>query len=60
MADTIPEMIVAAGPFIGRETSTPVWRTAESLRTGKVEIGNSRVVDEDGSRGGETPAPATK
>lgn len=45
MAETLPEMIVAAGPFLGKETKQPVWRDAEPLRKGQVEIGDSEVID---------------
>jgi hypothetical protein len=45
LADTLPVMITAAGPQIGRETPIPVWRdTAEDLEP-HVEIGQQKVVE---------------
>lgn len=45
MAGTLPVMIVAAGPFIGRETKVPVWRDAADLKKTDIQIGDPRVMD---------------
>ncbi|HEX2855726.1 MAG TPA: hypothetical protein VHO24_20995, partial [Opitutaceae bacterium] len=57
MASTLPAMIVAAGPFIGRETKVPVWRDTSELRIGSVKIGEATVVDSPKSNG-STDSPA--
>ena len=44
LADTIPAMIVAAGPQIGRDTQLPVWKDASEGGDGQVNIGELRVV----------------
>ncbi len=44
LADTIPAMIVAAGPQIGRDTPLPVWKDASEGGDGQVNIGELRVV----------------
>jgi hypothetical protein len=45
LADTMPVMIAAAGPFIGRETAVPVWKdTAHDLEP-HVEVGQEKVVE---------------
>jgi hypothetical protein len=44
LADTLPVMIVAAGPQIGRDTPLPVWKDAAEDSQGQVNIGELRVV----------------
>ncbi len=44
LAETLPQMIVAAGPQIGRDTPIPVWTDAVEENWGKVNIGDLRVV----------------
>lgn len=45
MAETMPTMIIAAGPFIGRETQKPVWRDLTDLRKANVDIGEAKMLD---------------
>jgi hypothetical protein len=45
MADTIPTMITAAGPFIGRETQKPVWRNTTDLRKVRIEFGELKILE---------------
>ncbi|HEX2101241.1 MAG TPA: hypothetical protein VHF69_11280, partial [Candidatus Synoicihabitans sp.] len=44
MAMALPTMVLAAGPSIGRETSSPVLRNTDDLRQGRVELGEPEVV----------------
>jgi hypothetical protein len=45
LAETLPRMIVAAGPQIGRDTPLPVWNDAvEEDHQGQVNLGEIRVV----------------
>jgi hypothetical protein len=44
LAETLPQMIVAAGPQIGRDTPIPVWIDAAEEKRGQVNIGELRVV----------------
>jgi len=45
MAETMPTMIIAAGPFIGRETKKPVWRDVTELRKANVDIGEAKMLE---------------
>jgi hypothetical protein len=45
MADAIPTMIVAAGPFIGRETKKPVWRYAAEIKKDHVDFGELKTIE---------------
>lgn len=45
MADTMPTMIIAAGPFIGRETKKPVWRDLTDLRKANIDIGEVKMLE---------------
>ena len=45
MADALPSMIVAAGPFIGRETQKPVWRDVAELRKAHVDFGALKIME---------------
>jgi hypothetical protein len=42
MADTLPTMVVAAGPFIGRATSRPIWVNASDKFRPDVRVGKSK------------------
>ena len=44
LAETLPVMIVAAGPLIGRETALPVWKDATEETLGHVDIGELKVL----------------
>ncbi len=44
MAQALPTMIVAAGPTIGRETTSPVLTDADEARQGHVDLGTLKVV----------------
>lgn len=57
MASTLPTMLVAAGPFIGRETKTPVWRDATELKNANVEAGEAQLLEfiGPGTKSAETP-----
>jgi hypothetical protein len=43
MADTLPTMLKIAGPYIGRETTKPVWVNASDKFKAHVEIGPATV-----------------
>lgn len=45
LADTLPVMIAAAGPAIGRETAIPVWTDPTENLTAHVKVGEGRVVE---------------
>lgn len=45
MSETMPTMIIAAGPFIGRETKKPVWRDLTDLRKANVDIGEAKMLE---------------
>ena len=45
MANAIPTLVVAGGPFIGRETKKPVWRYAAELRKAHVGFGELKTVE---------------
>lgn len=45
LADTLPVMIAAAGPLIGRDTPLPVWKDVTEDLTAHVDIGESKVVE---------------
>jgi hypothetical protein len=44
LADTLPVMIVAAGPQIGRETALPVWKDTTEENLGHVEFGQLKTL----------------
>jgi hypothetical protein len=44
LADTIPVMIVAAGPQIGRDTPLPIWKDATEDQQGQVNLGELKVL----------------
>jgi hypothetical protein len=44
LADTLPVMVVAAGPQIGRETEVPVFAAAAEENRGEVKIGEMKVL----------------
>lgn len=43
MSDTLPTMLAIAAPYIGHETSRPVWVNASDKFKPHIEIGNPRV-----------------
>jgi hypothetical protein len=45
MAEALPAMIVAAGPFIGKETEKPVWRDVGELKKAHVDFGILKVLE---------------
>jgi len=45
MADAIPTMITAAGPFIGRETQKPVWHDTTELKKVRIEFGELKTLE---------------
>lgn len=45
MADALPTMLVAAGPAIGRESKTPMLLDADSVREGRVNLGELKILD---------------
>jgi hypothetical protein len=45
MADALPTMIMAAGPFIGHETKKPVWRDANELKKAHIDFGQLRTIE---------------
>ena len=45
MADALPAMIVAGGPFIGKETEKPVWRDVGELKKAHVDFGILKVLE---------------
>jgi hypothetical protein len=59
MAEALPIMLVAAGPAIGRESKTPTLLDADSVRDGRVNLGELKVIDVVGDSHG-TPAAGTK
>ena len=50
LADTLPQMIVAAAPNFGRETRMPVSLRVNDWRRVQVEYGELRVIETDVSR----------
>ncbi len=44
MAEALPNMVLAAGPSIGRETTSPVFHDVDDLLEGKVEMGDLEEV----------------
>jgi hypothetical protein len=44
MAQALPTMILAAGPTIGRETTTPTLRDADDVREGRVTLGKLNIL----------------
>lgn len=51
MSESLPSLVVAAGPYFGKEMTTAVTLTRKIDREGRVEVGEARVV--------EDPVPAT-
>ncbi len=45
MTDTLPAVIVAAGPYFGRETEEATVLTKRVVRQGKVDVGTPTVVE---------------
>lgn len=45
MADALPTMIVAAGPFFGRETKQPEWRDIAALKKAHVDFGALKLME---------------
>lgn len=45
MAEALPTMLVAAGPAIGRESKSPMLLDADSVREGRVNLGELKVLD---------------
>jgi hypothetical protein len=45
MSAAIPTMIVAGGPYIGRETKKPVWRDAYELKKARVDFGELKTLE---------------
>lgn len=45
MPEALPTMLTIAAPFIGRETSKPVWINADEHFKPKVEIGEMKVLE---------------
>lgn len=45
MPEVLPTMLTLAAPFIGRETSKPVWINADDHFKPKVEIGEMKVLE---------------
>lgn len=45
MASAIPVMVIAAGPFIGRETKEPVWRNAADFKQAHVGFGELKTIE---------------
>ncbi len=44
MLESVPPLIINAGPYYGRETTEPVVITKRVSREGKVEVGTARIV----------------
>ena len=55
MSQALPTMVLAAGPSIGRESDSPVLRSADDVNEGHVELGELQVLGFE-----EVPAPAKK
>lgn len=45
MTESLPSLVVTAGPYLGREMPGPVTLTERINREGKVEVGKPRVVE---------------
>lgn len=45
MSESLPSLVVAAGPYFGRDMPAAVTLTRKITREGKVEVGTPRVVD---------------
>jgi hypothetical protein len=58
MSAAMPIMIVAGGPYIGRETKKPIWRDAYDLKKGRIDFGPLKTIEmiepptENGTTGG--------
>jgi len=46
MTESLPSLIAAAGPYLGRETPSAVTLTRKLNREGRVELGTPRVVED--------------
>ena len=44
MAQALPTMMLAAGPTIGRETTTPTLRDADDVREGRITLGELNIL----------------
>ncbi|HEY4247120.1 MAG TPA: hypothetical protein VGM64_09705 [Lacunisphaera sp.] len=57
MAQALPTMMLAAGPTIGRETTTPTLRDADDVREGHITLGELDILGiEDKPRASGPPA----
>ncbi|PTX96532.1 hypothetical protein [Opitutus sp. ER46] len=45
MSESLPSLVTAAGPYLGREMTGVVTLTRKISRNGKVEVGTPRVID---------------
>jgi hypothetical protein len=59
MAEALPTMLVAAGPAIGRESKTPMLLDADTVREGRVNLGELKILDIVGDPK-RNPAPDAK
>jgi hypothetical protein len=62
MADALPSLIVAGGPYIGRETKKPVWRDAYDLKKTRIDFGQLKTIEmiELPAENGTTGEPSKK
>jgi hypothetical protein len=59
MTESLPSLILTAGPYLGRDMSGALTLTRKINREGRVEVGTPRVVEESPPTATPPPSPPT-